>query len=449
MGSVQQLHDALLFFYESASICHEPQETKFERVLRLRLAYALAPHNVERVLSTLDYQGVCIGEYNEETIKNALQNKMLDADPLMWVEFVWRIQVTDFDGLCQYLVDRNAKTGGHSALLDLKHHMNTAVLMPFDRSGNIIVRLFVILHTTGVERTQAIVHLLERCHVATPSDVVLQIWNGVKQTPSTDDLVTDIVALLSFVEFADIQQLERNTHGTARMAAAARPAAIEDACLCRISLHAMQRAVLQSKDTGNARQNDSLVPDGIPVDITAWVHLSVSQRQVVLLLCLMRSDALTRRAGMLVLVAPLDAEHTLLDELELPENRHAPILQEAAPVLLRLSMVLESNNVKATQPLHLFRDECLARVFGGQQCKTMPLAMLAHLFLAAHLPKQPAAMCYRCVAYEFNRKLPAQQSALRIPEGIPTGLLDAMLAYTSKKKLPADFVSTVLGALCV
>ena len=148
------------------------------------------------------------------------------------------------------------------------------------------MRLFVILHTTGVERTQAIVHLLERCHVATPSDVVLQIWNGVKQTPSTDDLVTDIVALLSFVEFVDIQQLERDTYGTARMAAAARPAAIEKECTCRISLHAMQRAVLQSKDMDKGRQNDSLVPDGIPVDITAWVHLSVSQRQVVLLLSL-------------------------------------------------------------------------------------------------------------------------------------------------------------------
>ena len=92
---------------------------------------------------------------------------------------------------------------------------------------------------------------------------------------------------------------------------------------------------------------------------------------------------------------------------------------------------------------------CLAGSFGLLLLEIMPLSMLAHMYLGAHLPKQCASACYRAVARAFNHKLPPQRPELRMPEGVPTGLLEIMLQSTARHPLPREFTAAVLRGLCV
>ena len=458
MNSVQRLHSALLYFHDSASLSAEPADSRFERMLRLRLACALVPHHVRTVVEQLHELGVSIGEYDEATVQKAMEHKLFDVEPAVWVELLWHMNISNLDALCTCVAEMHTSPGSRSVLLELKRHMQTGVMLKQHNTPALFVRVFIILYTAGVERTDALLHLLHRSGVECGQDIVLQIWNGVKQTPSAEELITDIVALLSNIEFRDVAQLQRDTHGAAHAAAAVDTGAVHSEGACRPSLLAMHRAVQLCASTDEKRKKESLVPDGIPLHNTAWVHLSVSQRQVVLLLCLMRAEALPRsaedaklpqRADNIALVAPVDADAQLLNALELPNNRHDAIFAQACGVLQRLSMVLESSNVHATQALHIFRDKCLAFSFGRQQLDIMPLAMLAHLYLGAHLPKQCACTCYRAVAQTFNHKLPHQRPELRMPEGVPAGLLEMMLQHTAQHPLPREFTATVLRGLCV
>jgi hypothetical protein len=458
MNSVQRLHSALLYFHESAGVSAEPADSRFERMLRLRLACALVPHHVGAVVAQLHELGVGIGEYDEATLRKAMEHKLFDVEPAVWVELLWHVHVADADALCACAAEMHASPGSRSALLELKRHLQTGVMLKEQNTPALFVRVFIILYTAGVERTDALLLLLHRSGVECEQDIVLQIWNGVKQTPSADELITDIVALLGNIEFRDVAQLQRETHGAAQLARDLDLGAVHSERTCRPSLLARHRAVQQRASTDEKRHAESLVPDGIPVHNTAWVHLSVSQRQVVLLLCLMRAEALPRRApdselplraGNIALVAPVDADAELFDALELPDNRHDAIFAQASAVLQRLSLVLESSNVHAAQAVHGFRDKCLAFSFGRLQLDIMPLAMLAHLYLGAHLPKQCASACYRAVARAFNHKLPPQRPELRMPEGVPAGLLEMMLQHTAKHPLPREFTATVLRALCV
>jgi hypothetical protein len=458
MNSVQRLHSALLYFHESASVSAEPADSRFERMLRLRLACALVPHHVSAVVAQLHELGVSIGEYDEATLQKAMEHKLFDVEPAVWVELLWHVHVADIDTLCACVAEMHASPGSRSALLELKRHLQTGVMLKEHNTPALFVRVFIILYTAGVERTDALLLLLHRSGVECEQDIVLQIWNGVKQTPSAEELITDIVALLSNIEFPDVGHLQRATYGVAQISAGADTGAVHPERVCRPSLPARHRAVQQRASIDERRNTESLVPDGIPVHNTAWVHLSVSQRQVVLLLCLMRAEALPRsaqgaklphRAEHIALVAPVDADAELFDALELPDNRHDAIFAQACAVLQRLSLVLESSNVHATQAVHVFRDKCLAFSFGRLQLDIMPLAMLAHLYLGAHLPKQCASTCYRTVARAFNHKLPHQRPELRMPEGVPAGLLEMMLQHTASHPLPREFTATVLRGLCV
>ena len=458
MNSVQRLHSALLYFHESASVSVEPADSRFERMLRLRLACALVPHHVRAAVAQLHELGVSIGEYDEATLQKATEHKLFDVEPAVWVELLWHVHVADADMLCACVAEMHASSGSRSALLELKRHLQTGVMLKEHNTPALFVRVFIILYTAGVERTDALRLLLHRSGVECEQDIVLQIWNGVKQTPSAEELITDIVVLLSNIEFRNVEQLQRDMQGAAQLSAGMDPGVVLSERACRPSLLALHRAVQLRASTHEKRHTESLVPDGIPVHNTAWVHLSVSQRQVVLLLCLMRTEALPRsaegaelptRAENIALVAPVDADAELLDALEIPDNRHDAIFAQACAVLQRLSLVLESSNVHATQALHVFRDKCLALSFGRLQLDIMPLAMLAHLYLGAHLPKQCAGTCYRAVARAFNHKLPHQRPELRMPEGVPAGLLEMMLQHTARHPLPREFTATVLRGLCV
>jgi hypothetical protein len=447
MTDARELAGALRFFREISGLAQEPAHDRHHRLALLRVVYALAPHNVPQMLAALAHAGVELGAYNEAAVRSGMKEHLFDMTPAAWCVLLSHLRVDSCGEVLRMIEKHYGAEHEASPVLRFRAFVRNAAAHRFDEEAGEHLALFLHTYNTEVRASELLSQLLPRLGVCNVPEVVYAL-NDRHVGFSQDKMIFDLVCILGNTSadstrplLAGMQASEQQRHEELSVG--------QQLSRARTSIRTLRENLRRAETTHTAQRKSELsAPPGLPIETAEWTRLSQSQRQVVLLVCLARPDAVDDVPARLACALPAELAEPFT-AYEFPAARHLQALEAALPALQRFAHVVEFANARVGSVLQAFQDNCLGLVLGEEQKLLMPVATLAQVYMLAHFAPALQAVAYRHVAAAFNANIPAARKNLRIGENLSADLCDRMTMYTSEHKLSPEFAEGVLKRLCV
>lgn len=412
----------------------------------LRVLYSLSNIDIESVLTLMHQNAAGIGSFNKSVVEEGMKHGIFRLDHTEWVQLVHEMNTIDFSVLCEYIQEDYGDNLKMSPFWRLKEHLETKIKIQSNVSGNVIVRLYLLIMNAEIDIPKAILLLLTKCGMDNSVKTVFEIMGAPIATQQHEWVCKDAVAILGHLEVNNLSVLQRRvenvalaTHETREMPHNVVNFIGRESMILRLANN--RRAQLATPiDSEELAQ----LPD-FPMGTGAWSRLSKTEKHVVLLLCLLRRESFPNFLECIsYFVGQREAEQLLY--YEIMSSRAEAVYERILPLLTRMYSAMDTQNAVITSLLHNFSDMCLADVIGERQRKCMSYGFLLHLYFSAFFPRNVQHLAFKSVTIDFNKRVPAD---LRVQENLTGFTCDALAAFANENKVAKCVVTDVLQRICV
>lgn len=443
---MDSLYRKLGFFIESCSMQSEPRHNWFQRVLMLRVLYSLSNIAIESALELMDANALGVGNFNKSVIEEGMKHRIFHLDHTEWVHFLSEMNTADFAALCEFIQQDYGENLRMSPFWRFKEHLETKVKIKASVSGNVIVRLYLLITNAEIDVPKAILLLLTQSQMDNSMNTVFEIMGAPIATQHHECVYRDAVAILGHWELSASSALQRRVE---TMATSFQHD--DNTCENKANLVGRKSMFLRLANHRRAQVSKpacgeelAQLPD-FPVGTGAWSRLSKTEKHVVLLMCLLRRASFPSfMECMSRFLGQREAEHLLY--YEIISSRAEAVYEQIMPLLGRMYNAIDTQNIVITSLLHNFSDACLADVIGERQRKCMSFGFLLHLYLSAFFPRNVQHLAFKNVTSDFNKRVTAD---LRMQENLTSFTCDALAAFADENQVAKCIVSDVLQRICV
>lgn len=446
MQNTDSLYRKLNFFAESCSIESEPRHNLFYRVLMLRILYSLSNIGIDDALDLMQQNAVGIGGFNKPVIDEGMKHGIFRLDYLEWVQLICEMNTTDFHGLCEYIQQDYGENRMMSPFLRFREHLESKVKMQGKMPGSVVVRLYLLIMNAEIDVPKAILHLLTISKMENSVNTVFDIMGASIATQNHAWVSKDAVAVLGHLEVCNLNVLQRRVENIAHCIEKRAPAdADSQKCPGRPSMLLQLATRRRMQASVPAKSGDISQPPDFPLGHGSWSRLSKTEKQVVLMLCMVRRASFDNFVECIsYYVGQQEAEKLLY--YEVTNTRAEEVYEQIMPLFTRMYNSIDANNVVISSLIHNFSDLCLADVLGERQRKCMSLGFLMHLYVSAFFPRSIQCIAFGNVTSAFNRRVPAD---LRVQENLSGFTCDTLAAFASENQIAKCIISEVFQRLCV